>query len=72
MKSITKLRFDIDVLNAIRNRDKHYKKFNRSGKEIDKDNFKRAKLLLEKVINNNKKKYFEVKITENKNNPEEL
>ena len=37
VKSITKTRFDIDVLNAIRNCDKHYRKFNRSGKEIDKD-----------------------------------
>ena len=37
VKSITKTRFDNDVLNAIRNLDKHYRKFNRSGKEIDKD-----------------------------------
>ena len=37
MKSNTKPWFDIDVLSAIRNRNKHCKKFEQSGKEIDKD-----------------------------------
>ena len=35
------------------------KKFKRSDKEIDKHNFKCAKLLLKKIINNKKKIYFE-------------
>ena len=48
MKPNTKPWFNIDILNAIQNRDNHYKKFKRSGKEIDKGNFKCAKLLLKK------------------------
>ena len=54
IKSNTKPWLDIDVLNAIRNRDKHCRKFKRSGKETDKGNFMCAKLLLKKVINNKK------------------
>ena len=50
VKSNTKPRFDIDVINAIRNRDKHYKKFTQSGRETDKDNFKYAKLSLKKLL----------------------
>ena len=72
IKSNTKPLFDIDVLNAMRNRDKHHKKSKRSGKEIEKGNFKCAKLLLKKVMINKKKLYFEEKIAENKNNPKEL
>ena len=72
VKSNTKPWFDIDVLNAIRNCDKHYRKFKRSGKKIDKGNFKCAKLLFKKVINSKKKHCFEEKITENMNNPKEL
>ena len=64
--------FDIYVLNAIRNSDKHYKKFKQSGRETDKDNFKYAKLSLKKIINHKKKLYFEEKIAENKNNPKQL
>ena len=59
VKSNTKSWFDIDILNTIRNHDKYKKKFKRSGKEIDKRNFKCAKLLLKKIINNKKKLYFE-------------
>ena len=51
VKSSNKTRFDIDVLNAIRTRDKHYKKLKQSGQEIDKDNLKYAKLLLTIVLN---------------------
>ena len=54
-KSNTKPWFDIDVLNAMRNLDKHYRKFKQSANEIDKGNFKCAKLLFKKVINNKKK-----------------
>ena len=64
--------FDIDVLNAIQNRDKHYKKFKQSGRETDKDNFKYAKLSLKKIVDNKKKLYFEKTIAENKINPKEL
>ena len=48
VKFNTKPSFDIDVLNAIRNRDKHYKTFKQSGRETDKDNFKYAKHSLKK------------------------
>ena len=44
MKSNTKPWFDIDVSNAIRNYDKHYKKFKQSGKETEKYNFRYVKL----------------------------
>ena len=56
VKSNTKLWFDIDFLR---------KSLTSSGKEIDKGNFKCAKLLLKKVINSKEKLYFEEKISEN-------
>ena len=59
VKSNTKTCSDVDVINAIRNRDKHYKKLKRSDKEIDKGSFKCTKLLRKKIIKN-----FEKKITE--------
>ena len=65
----TKTSFDIDVLNTVPNRNKHYEKFKQSGREIDKCNFKNAKVLLKKVINYKKTLYLEDKIRENKNNP---
>ena len=46
VKSNTKPCFDIDVLNAIRNRDKYFKKWKQSAEEIDKGNFKCAKFSL--------------------------
>ena len=50
VKSNTKLWFDIEILNAIRNRDKHYKKFKWSIKKTGKGNFKCKKRLLKKLI----------------------
>ena len=70
VKSNTELWFDIDVLNPIRNHDKHYEKFKQSDKEIE-DNFSHLKLSLKKFINNKKKLYVEEKIEENIN-PKEL
>ena len=55
VKSNTKPLFDIHVLNAIRTRNKHYKKFKQLGRENGKDNFKYAKLSLKKIISNKKK-----------------
>ena len=43
------------MLHAIRNCDTDYKKSNQSGKKTDQDNFKNARFLLEKNINNKKK-----------------
>ena len=70
VKSNTKPWFDIDVLNPIRNHDKHYKKIKQSDKEIE-DNFRYLKLSLKKFINNKKKLYVAEKIEENVN-PKEL
>ena len=39
--------FDINVLNTIQIRNKHYKKW--SSKEIDKDNLKQAEFLLKNI-----------------------
>lgn len=50
MKSNTKPWVDNDVLNSIRNHDKHYKKIKQSDNEIDKDNFTQAKLSLKKNL----------------------
>ena len=50
VKSNTKPWFDIDVLNSIQNRNKHYKNFKQSGRETDKDNFKYARLSLKKLL----------------------
>ena len=61
VKSNTKPWFDIDVLNAIRNCDKHYK-----------NSYCQAKPLLTKIISFKKNLYFEEKITENKNIPKKL
>ena len=49
----------MDVLNTVPNRDKHYEKFKQSGREMDKCNFKNAKVLLKKVINYKKTLYLE-------------
>ena len=65
VKYNTKSWFDIDVSCAIRNRDKHYRKFKGSGKEIVKDIIECAKLLFKKVINNKKNLSFQEKIAEN-------
>ena len=71
VKSNTKPWFDIDALNVIRNCDKHYKKFKQSRRERY-GQFSRCNLHLKKIINHKKKLYFEEKIAENKNNPQEL
>ena len=64
VKSKTKSWFDIDVLNANQNRNKHYKNFKQSCKEIDTGNFKCAKLLLKKLINNKKNFTLQKKLQE--------
>ena len=63
MKSNTKPWFEIDFL-------KKFLTF--SGNEIDEGNFKCAKLLLKKVVNNMEKLYFEEKTAENTDNPNKL
>ena len=72
VKSNSKPWFDIDVLNAIRNCDKHYSSNQAIRQGTDKDNFKYAKLSLNEIINKKKQLYFEEETTENKGNPKEL
>ena len=62
VKSNTNYWFDIDVLNATGNRDKQYKKFKTSGKEIDKDSFNSANFLLKKLALTRKKFTMEKKL----------
>ena len=50
-------------------RDKLYKKFKHSGLEIDKDNFKVAKMHLQKMLKK-KKSYFKEQLDKNRNKPE--
>ena len=64
--------FDIDVLNDIRNRDKHYKKFEESDKKNDKGTFKNSKFLLKKLLTIRKDFTFNKKIIENLRNPRKL
>ena len=61
--------FDNQIVSAIQRRDKLYKKFKHSGLETDKDNFKVAKMHLQKMILKKKKCYFEEKLGKNRNNP---
>ena len=63
MKSNTKPWFEIDFLRKF---------LTSSGNEIDEGNFKCAKLLLKKVVNNKEKLYFEEKTAENTDNPNKL
>ena len=64
--------FDNQIVSAIQRRDKLYKKFKHSGLETDKDNFKVAKMHLQKMILKKKKSYFEEELGKNRNKPKEL
>ena len=59
-------------MSAIQRRDKLYKKFKHAGLETDKDNFKVAKMHLQKMILKKKKSYFEEELGKNRNKPKEL
>ena len=72
MKANSKPWFDIKIVSAIQRRDKLYKKFKHSGLETDKDNFKVAKMYLQKMILKKKKSYFEEELGKNRNKPKEL
>ena len=51
--------FNNQIVSAIQKRDKLYKNFKHSSLETDKDNFKVAKVHLQKMILKKKKSYFE-------------
>ena len=53
-------------------RDKLYKKFKHSGLETDKDNFKVAKMHLQKMMLKKKKSYFEEELGKNRNKPKDF
>ena len=59
-------------MSAIQRRDKLYKKFKNSDQETEKDNFKVAKMDLQKMVLEKKKTYFEEKLGKNRNKPKEL
>ena len=64
--------FDNQIVSAIQRRDKLYKKFKHSGLETDKDNFRVAKMHLQKMILKKKKSYVEEELGENRKKPKEL
>ena len=72
VKANSKPWFDNQIVSAIQRRDKLYKKFKHSGLETDKDNFKVAKMHLQKMILKKKKSYFEEELGKNRNKPKEL
>ena len=72
MKANSKPGFDNQIVSAIQRRNKLYKKFKQSGLETDKDNFKVAKMHLQKMILKKKKSYFEEELGKNRNKPKEL
>ena len=59
VKANSKPWFDNQIVSAIQRRDKLYKKFKHSGLETDKDNFKVAKMHLQRLILKKKKSHFE-------------
>ena len=59
-------------MSAIQRWDKLYKKFKHSGLESNKDNFKVAKMHLQKMILKKKKSYFEEEVAKNRNKRKNL
>ena len=72
MKANLKSWFDNQIVSAIQRRDKLYTKFKHSGLETDKDNFKIAKMHLQKMILKEKKSYFEEELDKIRDKPKEL
>ena len=71
VKSNTKPWFHIYVLNAIRNRDKHYKNSSNQAGKLIRAILNMQNLHLKKIVHNKKKLHFAEKIAKNKNNPKE-
>ena len=69
MKADSKPWFDNQIVSAIQKRDKLYKKFKHPGLETDEDNFKVAKMHLQKMILKKKKSYFQEEPGKNWNGP---
>ena len=64
--------FDNQIVSATQKRDKLFKKFKYAGLETDKDNFKVAKMHLQKMILKKKKSYFEEELGKGRKKPKEL
>ena len=72
MRANSKPWLDSQIVSAIPRRDKLYKKFKHSGLETNKDNFKVAKMHLQKMILKKKKSYFEEELGKKRNKSKEL
>ena len=72
VKANSKPQFDNQIVSAIQRWDKLYEKFEHSSLETDEDNFKVAKMHLQKMILKKKKSYFEEELGKNRNKPKEL
>ena len=72
VKANSKPSFDNQIVSAIHRRDKLRKKFEHSGLETDKDDFKVAKMHLLKLIPKKKKYYFEEELGKNRNKQKEI
>ena len=72
VKANSKPSFDNQIVSAIYRRDKLCKKFEHSGLETDKDDFKVAKMHLQKLIPKKKKYYFEEELGKNRNKQKEI
>ena len=72
MKATSKPWFDKQIVSAIQRQDKFYKKFKHSSLEPDKDNFKVAKMHLQKMILKKSKSYFEEELGKCSIKPKEL
>ena len=72
MRATSKSWFDNQIVLAIQRRDRPYKRFKHTGLETDEDNFKVAKMHLQKMMLKKKKSYFEEELGKNRNKPKEL
>ena len=72
VKANSELWFDNYFMSAIQRQDKLYRNFSHSGLETDKDNFKVAKMHLQKMILKEKKFYSQEELAQNRNKPKEI
>ena len=72
VKTNSKPWFDNQIVSAIQRRDKLFKKFKHAGLESDKDNFKVAKMHLQKMILKKNISYLEEELCKSRKKPKEL
>ena len=72
VKGNSKEWFDSAVSEGKNNRDKLFKKFKKSRLPLDRENYKKARYEVKKLIAEKKRNYFETKLTENIGKPKEL